>query len=34
MLDVLMQKDGGYTNYQEIIRDILFSGINSFIGKQ
>jgi len=32
-LDVIMQKEGNYSNYTEIIRDLLFTGVNSFISK-
>lgn len=32
-LDVIMQKEGSYNDYTEIIRDLLFTGVNSFISK-
>ena len=32
-LDVIIQKEGNYSNYMEIIRDLLFTGVNSFIEK-
>jgi hypothetical protein len=33
MLDIIIQKEGRYASYPEVIRDILFSGINNFIGR-
>jgi hypothetical protein len=32
-LDVIMQKEGNYSNYTEIIRDLLFTGVNYYIEK-
>jgi hypothetical protein len=32
-LDVIIQREGKYSNYTEIIRDLLFTGVNSFIEK-
>lgn len=32
-LDIIMQKEGNYHHYTEIIRDLLFAGVNSFISK-
>ena len=32
-LDVIMQKEGSYNNYTEIIRDLLFTGVNNYIKK-
>lgn len=32
-LDIIMQKESSYNNYTEIVRDLLFTGINSFIEK-
>lgn len=32
-LDIIMKMEGKYNNYTEIIRDILFTGVNSFIKK-
>ena len=33
MFDIIFEKEGSYTDYREVMRDILFSGINSFIEK-
>lgn len=32
-LDVIMQKEGKYSNYTEIVRDLLFTGVDSYISK-
>lgn len=32
-LDVIMQKEGKYSNYSEIVRDLLFTGVDSYISK-
>ena len=31
VLDLLMQKNPGYNNYSEVVRDAFFSGINQMI---
>ncbi|MOA23151.1 nickel responsive regulator [compost metagenome] len=33
MLDIIIEKEGGYNNYSEVIRDIVFAGINQFVEK-
>jgi len=33
MLDVIIQREKQYENYAEVIRDLLFSGIEGFISK-
>ncbi|MGE7827538.1 hypothetical protein [Paenibacillus sp. NPDC093718] len=33
MLDIIIEKEGGYSNYTEVIKDIVFSGINQFVEK-
>jgi hypothetical protein len=32
-LDIIMQKEGEYSNYTEIVRDLLFTGVDSYISK-
>lgn len=34
MLDIIIEKEGGYNNYTEVIKDIIFAGINQFVEKQ
>ena len=33
MLDVIIQREKRYTNYSEVIRDLLFTGVEGFISK-
>ncbi|PAD71171.1 hypothetical protein [Paenibacillus campinasensis] len=33
MLDIIIEKEGGYNNYTEVIKDIVFAGINQFVEK-
>lgn len=33
ILDIIIQKDEIYNNYTEVIKDIVFTGINNFIEK-
>ena len=33
MFDIIYEKEGSYTSYKEVMRDILFSGINHFVEK-
>ncbi len=33
MLDVIIQREKKYKNYTEVVRDLLFSGIEGFISK-
>lgn len=33
MLDIIIEKESTYNNYSELIRDIMFAGINQFIEK-
>ena len=33
VLDAIIQKEGKYSNYIEIVKDILFSGVNNYINK-
>lgn len=33
MLDIIIEKEGVHKNYAEAIRDIVFSGVNSYVEK-
>ena len=33
MLDAIMNKTGKYEKYTEVVRDMLFAGINDFVSK-
>lgn len=33
MLDIIIEKEGGYNNYTELIKDLVFTGINQFVEK-
>lgn len=33
MLDIIIEKEGIYSDYKEIMRDVLFSGINNYVKK-
>lgn len=33
MLDIIIEKEGTYNNYTEIIKDLVFAGINQFVEK-
>lgn len=33
MFDIIMAQEKNYENYTQVMRDILFSGVNSFIKK-
>lgn len=33
LLDIIIEKEGQYSNYSEVIRDVLFFGIDNFINK-
>ncbi|EHB62701.1 hypothetical protein [Paenibacillus lactis] len=33
MLDIIIEKEGDYNNYTEVIKDIIFAGINQFVEK-
>jgi hypothetical protein len=33
MLDIIIEKEDGYNNYTEAIKDIVFAGINQFVEK-
>ena len=34
VLDVIINKEGKYSNYIEVIKDILFSGVNNYISNK
>ncbi|NMO95002.1 hypothetical protein [Paenibacillus lemnae] len=34
MLDIIIEKEEGYNNYTELMKDLIFSGINQFVVKQ
>lgn len=33
MLDIIIQREGNYSDYKEVMRDVLFSGINNYVEK-
>lgn len=33
MLDIIIEKEDGYNNYTELIKDLMFAGINQFVEK-
>ena len=33
MLDIIIEKEGEYNNYSELIKDFLFAGINQYVEK-
>ncbi|MGC6175855.1 hypothetical protein [Lacrimispora sp. 38-1] len=33
MFDIIIEKEGIYSDYKEVMRDVLFSGINNYIEK-
>ena len=33
MLDIIIEKEDGYNNYTELIKDLVFDGINQFVKK-
>lgn len=33
MLDIINEKEGGYANYTELVKDVLFAGINQYVEK-
>ncbi|MGN6712929.1 hypothetical protein [Anaerocolumna jejuensis] len=33
MLDIIIQREGNYSDYKEVMRDVLFSGINDYVEK-
>ncbi len=32
-MDIIIEKDDNYNNYSEIVRDVLFNGMNNIINK-
>jgi len=33
MFDIIIDKEGNYSDYKEVMRDVLFSGINNYVEK-
>lgn len=33
MLDIIIQREGNYSDYKEVMCDVLFSGINNYVEK-
>ncbi|KJD42534.1 hypothetical protein E4V51_30280 [Paenibacillus sp. 28ISP30-2] len=33
MLDIIIEKEGGYNSYAELTKDLLFAGITQFVEK-
>ncbi|NMO94993.1 hypothetical protein HII30_04205 [Paenibacillus lemnae] len=33
MLDIIIEKEEGYNNYTELVKELIFSGINQFVVK-
>ncbi len=33
MLDIIIQREDNYGDYKEVMRDVLFSGINNYVEK-
>ncbi|MDK2968630.1 hypothetical protein [Lacrimispora sp.] len=33
MFDIIIEKEGIYSDYKEVTRDVLFSGINNYVEK-
>lgn len=33
IFDIIIEKEGNYSDYKEVMRDVLFSGINNYVEK-
>ncbi|WP_342573564.1 hypothetical protein MHH37_14045 [Solibacillus sp. FSL K6-1781] len=33
MLDIIIDKEDGYNNYTELVKDLMFAGINQYVDK-